>query len=344
MRRRGWGNRRGGGNGAGGSGASGNGSGGGGARLLERLRELRGAGLRDLQPLSPSGDVPDGIALASARWEGNRPVAIVAARREGLELLGWARVAARRAGNGRPLREVFIAAPFFSERTRRAAARAGELGLVLHLLSLPGLADSGSETFEIDDHPTRPAPTLFGGGATLLARVLRVIEGAAAVTSAGGVRPAGPEYLVFVRGEQAARVSAEGEGVSVALALARPPPDPGDRVELPALGRRAARVARRPGAGPEAARRRGGAARRRDRARGRRSARRSHRALAPLEPRWTRARRLGRHRHRRPAGRGRDPPRARRRRRARARRGLAPAWTWSAAPGRRVRTVRRACS
>jgi hypothetical protein len=215
LRRRGWGNRRGGGNNGGGTA----GSSGGGARLLERLRELRGAGLRDLQALERGEDLPEGIALASARWEGNRPVAIVASRRDGLELLGWARIAARRAGGGRTLREVFIAAPFFSERTRSAAARAGELGLVLHLLSLPALADSASETFEIDDHPARPAPTLFGGGATLLARVLRVIEGAAAVTSAGGVRPAGSEYLVFVRGERVARVAPEGEGVAVALEL-----------------------------------------------------------------------------------------------------------------------------
>jgi len=219
VRRRGWGNRRGGGNHRGNGGHSDGGGGGGSARLLERLRDLRGAGLRDLQALEPSDDLPDGIALASARWEGNRPVAIVASRRDGLELLGWARIAARRAGGGRTLREVFIAAPFFSERTRRAAARAGELGLVLHLLSLPALADSASETFEIDDHPARPAPTLFGGGATLLARVLRVIEGAAAVTSAGGVRPAGSEYLVFVRGERVARVLPEGEGVAVELEL-----------------------------------------------------------------------------------------------------------------------------
>ncbi len=211
MRRRGWGGRNRGGNDGGG--------GNGGGRLLERLRDARGLGLRDVQALERRDDVPDGIALASARWEGNRPVAIVASRRDGLELLGWARVAARRAGGGRALREVFVAAPFFSARTRSAAARAGEHGLVLHLLSLPALADSGSETFELDDHPARPIPTLFGGGATLLARVLRVIEGAAAVTSAGGVRPAGSEYLVFVRGERVARVMPEGEGVAVALTL-----------------------------------------------------------------------------------------------------------------------------
>ena len=213
MRRRGWGNRRGGGNNGGGGG------GGGGGRLLERLRELRGAGLRDVQSLERSADVPDGIVLASARWEGDRPVAIVGSRRDGLELLGWARIAARRAGGGRRLHEIFIAAPFFSERTRRAAARAGELGLLVHLLTLPSLAESGSETFEIESYPARPEPSLLGGGATLLARVLRVIEGAAAVTSAGGVRSAGSEYLVFVRGERVARVSAEGEGVAVAISL-----------------------------------------------------------------------------------------------------------------------------
>ena len=209
MRRRGWGRR---GNGGGGGGGNG------GGRLLDRLRELRGAPLRDVQPLERAEGVPEGIALASGRWEENRPVAIVASRRDGLELLGWARIAASRTG-GRSLREVVIAAPFFSERTRRAAARAGELGLVVHLLSFPALADASGDTFEIDDHPARPAPTLFGGGATLLARVLRVIEGAAALTSAGAVRPAGSEYLVFVRGERVARVCPEGDGVAVAIAL-----------------------------------------------------------------------------------------------------------------------------
>jgi len=193
------------------------GEGGGADRLLERLRDARGLGLREVQALPRGEDPPDGIALATARWEGNRPVAVVAARRDSLELLGWARVAASRGGNGRSLREVLIAAPFFGERTRRAAARAGEHGLVLHLVSLPALGDAG-EAFSVESHPARPEPALLGGGATLLARVLRVIEGAAAVTSAGGVRPAGGgEYQVFVRGARVARVAEEGEGVGVSV-------------------------------------------------------------------------------------------------------------------------------
>ncbi|HXX47467.1 MAG TPA: hypothetical protein VEN47_04505 [Myxococcota bacterium] len=209
MRRRGWGRRRGGNDHGGDAGAG---------RLLERLRDARGLGLREIAALPRGEGEPEQVALASARWEGNRPVAIAAARRESLELLGWARVAAHRAGHGRGLHEVFIAAPLFSERTRRAAARAGELGQVVHLLTLPSLSDSG-EAFEIESHPLRPEPGLVGGGATLLARVLRVLEGAAAVTSAGGVRPAGSEYLVFVRGERVARIQGEAEGVAVSLLL-----------------------------------------------------------------------------------------------------------------------------
>lgn len=209
MRRRGWGRRRGGKNDGGEAGAG---------RLLERLRDARGLGLREVAALPRGEGEPEEIALASARWEGNRPVAIAAARRESLELLGWARVAAHRAGHGRGLHEVFVAAPLFSERTRRAAARAGELGQVVHLLTLPSLSDSG-EAFELESHPLRPEPGLVGGGATLLARVLRVLEGAAAVTSAGGVRPAGSEYLVFVRGERVARIHADAEGIAVSLLM-----------------------------------------------------------------------------------------------------------------------------
>ena len=96
------------------------------------LRDLRGGTLREVRAIESVGHVPDGVALGAARGEGNRPVAIVASRREGLDLFGWARIAARRAGD-RPLHEVYVAAPFFSARTRAAAERAAERGPILHL-------------------------------------------------------------------------------------------------------------------------------------------------------------------------------------------------------------------
>src|SRR5262245_11417480 len=193
--------------------AEGGGGGGGNGRLIERVRDLRGGALREVRALEGS-DLPDGVALGAARGEGNRPVAIVASRRDGLDLLGWARIAARRAGE-RPLHEVWVAAPFFSTRTRAAAERAAERGPILHLLTLPSLA--APETFAVDSFPPRPAPSLLGGSASLLARVLRVIQGAAAVTSAGAVHPAGSEHLVFVRGERVARVFGEGDGIAIAM-------------------------------------------------------------------------------------------------------------------------------
>jgi hypothetical protein len=174
LRRRGWGNRRGGrnGGGRGNSGGRGDGGGrsegsrgegGGSPRLLERLRDLRGVSLREVRALELS-DVPSGVALGAARGEGNRPVAIVASSRDGLDLLGWARIAARRAGE-RPLHEVYVAAPFFSARTRAAAERAAERGPILHLLTLPSLAEP--ETFALESFPPRAEPSLLGGGAFL---------------------------------------------------------------------------------------------------------------------------------------------------------------------------------
>ena len=186
--------------------------------MLDSLRDLRGVGLREVRELENVDELPENMAAGAARWEGNRPVALLASRRDGLDLLGWALIAARRAGGDRSLREVLIAAPHFSPRTRQAAARAAERGPSVHLLALPALAE-GTEVFELESHPAPPKPSLIGGSASLLARLLRVLEGAAAVSGSGGVRIAGAEYLVYVRGERAARVFVDGSGVGVAISL-----------------------------------------------------------------------------------------------------------------------------
>jgi len=186
--------------------------------MLDSLRDLRGLGLREVRELENIDELPEDMAAGAARWQGNRPIALLASRRDGLDLFGWARIAARRAGGERSLREVLIAAPHISQRTRQAAARAAERGPAIHLLALPALAE-GTEVFELESHPAPPKPSLIGGSTSLVARLLRVLEGAAAVSGAGGVRPAGADYLIYVRGERAARVFVEGDAVAVALTL-----------------------------------------------------------------------------------------------------------------------------
>ena len=186
--------------------------------MLDQLRDLRGIGLREVRELENFQELPEDMAAGAARWEGNRPIALLASRRDGLDLLGWARICARRAGGERSLREVLIAAPYFSPRTRRAAARAAECGPSVHLVALPALAEDG-EVFELESHPAAPRPSLIGGSTSLLGRLLRVLEGAAAVSGAGGLRPAGADYLLYVRGERAARISVAGEEIRVAISF-----------------------------------------------------------------------------------------------------------------------------
>ena len=111
-----------------------------------------------------------------------------------------------------------IAAPSFSTRTRQAAARAAESGPSVHLVALPALAEE-REIYELESHPSAPKPSLIGGSTSLLGRLLRVLEGAAAVSGAGGIRPAGADYLLYVRGERAARISVVEDDVAVAIAL-----------------------------------------------------------------------------------------------------------------------------
>ncbi len=197
------------------------GRGGGGGRGLDKLRDLRGIGLHEVRELENFDELPEEFSAGAARWEGNRPIALLSSPRDGLDLLGWARIAARRAGGERGLREVMIAAPSFSTRTRRAAARAAECGPSVHLVALPALAER-REIYELESHPAAPKPSLIGGTTSLLGRTLRVLEGAAALTGAGGVRPAGSDFILYVRGERAARISVVADEVAVAIALPEP--------------------------------------------------------------------------------------------------------------------------
>ena len=113
------------------------------------------------------------------------------AARDGLDLLGWARIVARRAGGDRSLREVLIAAPHFSPRTRGPPRAPAERRARPCTCSRSRHSPRERRCFELESHPAPAKPSLIGGSTSLLARLLRVLEGAAAVSGAGGVRPAG---------------------------------------------------------------------------------------------------------------------------------------------------------
>lgn len=194
----------------------GRGRGGGGSPLLERLRGLKKLGLSDVRGLERLTNVPEELELGSGRYE-NRLVAIVASKRDGLDLLGWARVAALRAVDDQVVRDVVIAAPLFCARTRRAAARASKSGPTLLLLAVPGLAASSEEVFDASGLSAASRQLPLDGSSSVLDRVIRVIEGAVAVTSSGGVRPTGEDYVVYLRGERVGMISREGEGAAVTM-------------------------------------------------------------------------------------------------------------------------------
>jgi hypothetical protein len=194
----------------------GRGRGGGGGRLLEHLKELKKLGLSDVRGLERLTNVPEEIELGSGRYE-SRFVAIVASKRDGLDLLGWARVAALRATEDQIVRDVVIAAPVFSARTRRAAARASKSGPTLLMVAVPGLAASSEEVFDTSALSATNRQLPLDGSSSVLDRVVRVIEGAVAVTSSGGVRPTGGDYVVYLRGERVGTISREGEGAAVTM-------------------------------------------------------------------------------------------------------------------------------
>ncbi len=183
-----------------------------GGRLVEKLRDLKELGLRDLRPLERLPGTPDEIDLATGVLGGDRNVVVVASRRDGLDLLGWARVALMLADRSRA-DDTLVAAPTFSSATRRAAEAAAQNGLRLGLIAVPALAEDGQASAP----EWYPEPRYAGSQGLVLDRVIRVVEGASAVSSVGVLRRAGAGYVLYARGVRVLRVASEGDGVAVSF-------------------------------------------------------------------------------------------------------------------------------
>jgi hypothetical protein len=139
----------------------------------------------------------------------------VVARWEGPELLGWARVATFLAASRGSVHEAIVAAPAVGARTRRLAAQSTGAGPPLRLLAIPALAPVADEPFVQEVFPpySYPRPRV-SPAATLLDRVLRVLEGAAAVTGIGDVRPASEGFVLYMHGVLVLQFESDGEGVA----------------------------------------------------------------------------------------------------------------------------------
>ncbi|MEE8313198.1 MAG: hypothetical protein V3R91_02660 [Myxococcota bacterium] len=137
--------------------------------------------------------------------------------RDGLDLLGWARVAALRAGEDSPVREVLVAAPVLSDCTRRAAERASRSGPILDLIAVPSLAPAADEIFDAAGLASGAPALPIDDAGSVLVRVVRVVEGAVAVASAGGVRPTGDAHAIYLRGERVGLITREGDGAIVTM-------------------------------------------------------------------------------------------------------------------------------
>ena len=186
-----------------------------GGRLLERLRELKGLGLRDVRALERPPGTPGEIELGAGKRDGGRSVVIVVSRRDGLDLVGWGQVAAQ-LWDGPPPEEVLIAAPLLGSCTRRAAQRAASAGPTLRLVTLPALAETPDELLDQELFPAAGESTRRGADpVSVLDRVLRVVDGAAAVTGCAGLRTTPAGFLLYVRGTPAIQITPEDEGAAV---------------------------------------------------------------------------------------------------------------------------------
>jgi hypothetical protein len=201
VRRRGWGRR---------SGAS--------QGPFERLKGLR-AGVSELEAVHADA-LPEGIEIGAGLFE-ERRVAVVASTRPGEDLLGWARVAALCADSDGALEEALVVAPLHAARTRELAAAAAAQGLRVTLLSIAALSEASDDLIDIETFPDGSARPL-DAGASVYARVARVVEGAAAVTASGGLRATSAGAVLYMRGVLVARIRREAEGVAVSIVV----PDP----------------------------------------------------------------------------------------------------------------------
>ncbi len=186
---------------------------GGPARLLEVVRELRPLGLDEIAALDRLPGVPERIELGGAVADGGARVAVVAASRDGADLIGWAHVAAAlRTGEGAPP-ALLVAAPSFLPGTRRAAERTA--GAIVHLVAIPALA-SAREIHSIETFPESGARAGVPAR-SLLERVVRVLEGAVEMTGVGALRAIPGGYALYMRGSTILRVAATGDGVGLWL-------------------------------------------------------------------------------------------------------------------------------
>ena len=180
------------------------------------LAEMRSLPVRDPAALEVA-DCPKGVRLGYCRLDSSQPVALVAARRAGEDLIGWGILATRSPEV--ESKELLIAAPFHPPLAEKLAARASSLGLTVHLLSVPGLADPGDEICDLHSHPSGRRLRPLDGMLSVEERVIRVLEGASALTSSGGTRRTSAGWVLYVRGKLAATVARDGEGVAVSLVV-----------------------------------------------------------------------------------------------------------------------------
>jgi hypothetical protein len=159
--------------------------------------------------------MPDDVEIASAIKNGGGPVAVVASRRDGPDLLGWGCVASHLAAGPVP-EEVIVAAPTISTSTRSIAAAAARQGPPLRLVSVPALAEAPEDLFEEELLPGEQTRDGWQPASSLLRdRVLRIVEGAAVLTGVGAVRSIAAGYAVYMRGVLVLTFGQEGEGVGV---------------------------------------------------------------------------------------------------------------------------------
>jgi hypothetical protein len=172
--------------------------------------------VREVVGLSLEG-VPDWIEIGSALFAGDRRVAVVASQRPGEDLIGWARAALALAEPDVAAGEVVIAAPVHPSLVRELAADMSRSGLRVHLLTVAGLADAAEEIFDLQTLPG-DAP-LLDARSGVYERVAHVLQGAAAITSCGGLRPTSAGCALYLRGVLAARMRREAEGVAVSIVV-----------------------------------------------------------------------------------------------------------------------------
>src|SRR5262249_45928186 len=105
-----------------------------------------------------------------------------------------ARIAASVARDGEWPRSGVVLAPVVSAQMRTVAEWISAQGFPLRVVAWPALAEHPEELVEVEAYPQRsrvgvPLTGTFG-------RVVRVVEGAAAVTSAGELRSVGDDHVL----------------------------------------------------------------------------------------------------------------------------------------------------